>query len=114
VHADAADLLDARDAGEEQAPVGAAALLAVDHEEDLAVLLDLGDHDAAREAVADLEALGAGVRAAVYVAEVGIETIVDLVVPWLTTRKRAAVAGPAVVPAKAGEPMVKQAAPVTE
>lgn len=42
-----------------------------------------------------------------------LQTIVDLVVPWLTTRKRPNVA-PLTVPAKAGEPAVKQAAPAVE
>ena len=42
-----------------------------------------------------------------------LQTIVDLVVPWLTTRKRPAVA-PLTVPVKAGEPVVKQAAPMVE
>ena len=57
-----------------------------------------------------------GVQVSVHDDEVAaytLQTIVDLVVPWLTTRKRTAVA-PAVTPARAGEPAVKQAAPAVE
>ena len=43
-----------------------------------------------------------------------LQTIVDLVTPWLTTRKRPAVAPVAVVATKAGEPAVKQTAPAVE